>query len=566
MTSATDTLRVTADAATSHRVDTTRLVHNLAPLLSVQVEGSGPRPVRGVVVHDAAEDFTADAGDVVLAVGVADEASLARIVQRADAAGCAAVVVKAHGVAVDPMSRIPVLRLAEEAVWLQVAELVRTVAGASTDDAHGTASSSDGGLFELADAIAALIDAPVTIEDVHSNVLAFSRRQDEADEGRIATVLGRRVPSRYLRALDKQGVFAALRSSTTPVFVGPVEDGLVPRIAIAVRAGNEVLGSIWAAVPRRPDERTTRALTDAARVVALHLLRRRVGADISRRLQAEQLATLLAGGPGAAGAADRLQLRSGPMRVVACRFHDLGEDAAAHAADGESALDSLRDVIAFHFGVVHAHAVSAIVDRVVYTVVPCRGFVGDDRIRTAANALVAQLGDHHDLVVALSSSCRDFADLPGRRAEADRVLRALGVLRRRDERRVAAPEDVRLDTLLLRVWDAMRADGDVDDAPLAALQAYDEEHRADLVDTLDTYLAVMGNVAVAAERLMVHKNTLRYRLQRIRAVSGLDLDDSDARLTAMLLLRMRSLTADAGETGDPPGGAGGTPGEPGQRS
>src|ERR1700729_750149 len=38
-----------------------------------------------------------------------------------------------------------------------------------------------GDLFSVANAVAALIDAPVTIEDRSSRVLAFSGRQDEAD-------------------------------------------------------------------------------------------------------------------------------------------------------------------------------------------------------------------------------------------------------------------------------------------------------------------------------------------------------------------------------------------------
>ncbi|GAB2464688.1 PucR family transcriptional regulator [Jatrophihabitans fulvus] len=518
-------------AAAPPRVDTARLVDTLAPLLVVEHDGGGPRVVRGVVVHDATEPLVASEGDVVLAVGAPDADSLADLLARAHAADCAAVVLKAHVVAVTD-APLPVLRLARDAVWLHVAELVRSFVTA--------ASHTDGGLFELADAIAAVVDGPVTIEDVHSNVLAFSRRQDEADEGRIATVLGRRVPARYLKVLQQQGVFAALRNSDEPVFVGPVEDGLVPRVAVAVRAGDELLGSVWAAVRSEPDAAQARALRDAARVVALHLLRRRVGADVTRRLQADQLATLLAGGPRAADAADRLQLRAGAMRVVACRFHDL-----ADRPEAETGLDGLRDVIAFHFGVLHPHAATALVGGVVYAVVPGRTLAGDDRLRTAASALVAQIGARHDLVVALSSVTESFTGLPACRAEADRVLRALGVLRLRTGQRLAAPENVRLETLLLRVSDAMRADGDAglsDDAPLAALQAYDAEHHTDLVGTLAAYLAAMGNVKTAAERLTVHQNTLRYRLQRIRAVSGLDLDDADARLTAMLLLRMRSLT------------------------
>src|SRR3546814_12828151 len=95
------------------------------------------------------------------------------------------------------------------------------------------------------------LDAPVTIEDRSSRVLAFSGRQDEADPSRIETIIGRQVPDRYANALADLGVFRDLYRSRQPVVVDPVrldENVTTQRVAIAVRAGDEVLGSFWAAM------------------------------------------------------------------------------------------------------------------------------------------------------------------------------------------------------------------------------------------------------------------------------------------------------------------------------
>ncbi|HYH28808.1 MAG TPA: helix-turn-helix domain-containing protein [Pseudonocardia sp.] len=51
------------------------------------------------------------------------------------------------------------------------------------------------------------------------------------------------------------------------------------------------------------------------------------------------------------------------------------------------------------------------------------------------------------------------------------------------------------------------------------------------------YLESFGDMVSAARRLHVHPNTLRYRLRRIRELTGLDLDDADTRLAAALQLR-----------------------------
>ncbi len=90
----------------------------------------------------------------------------------------------------------------------------------------------------------------------------------------------------------------------------------MPRVAIAVRAGDEVLGSIWAAVPGPLSEERTEALRDAAKLVALHLLRVRAGADVQRRLRADLLSSALEGGAGAREALDRLGLAGQPLMVL----------------------------------------------------------------------------------------------------------------------------------------------------------------------------------------------------------------------------------------------------------
>jgi sugar diacid utilization regulator len=64
---------------------------------------------------------------------------------------------------------------------------------------------------------------------------------------------------------------------------------------------------------------------------------------------------------------------------------------------------------------------------------------------------------------------------------------------------------------------------------LGALLDYDAAHGAELVKTLSTYLECGGNYDETADGLAIHRSTLRYRLQRIRDVSGLDLADVDTR-------------------------------------
>ncbi|MEO5952807.1 MAG: helix-turn-helix domain-containing protein [Chloroflexia bacterium] len=74
---------------------------------------------------------------------------------------------------------------------------------------------------------------------------------------------------------------------------------------------------------------------------------------------------------------------------------------------------------------------------------------------------------------------------------------------------------------------------------LKPLQQYDLNHHGDLLKTLQVYLQNGGNSTQTADALFMHRNSLRYRLARIRAITTLDLDDPDSRLAlqiAILLL------------------------------
>ena len=72
---------------------------------------------------------------------------------------------------------------------------------------------------------------------------------------------------------------------------------------------------------------------------------------------------------------------------------------------------------------------------------------------------------------------------------------------------------------------------------LGPLLDYDAKHGAELVKTLAQYLECGGNYDETAEGLAIHRSTLRYRLQRIREVSQLELNDVDSRFNLHVATR-----------------------------
>jgi PucR C-terminal helix-turn-helix domain/GGDEF-like domain len=61
------------------------------------------------------------------------------------------------------------------------------------------------------------------------------------------------------------------------------------------------------------------------------------------------------------------------------------------------------------------------------------------------------------------------------------------------------------------------------------LAAYDEQYETDLLGTLATFLECDANVNATAARLFTHRHTVRYRFERVRDLTGLDVSSSDGR-------------------------------------
>jgi sugar diacid utilization regulator len=84
---------------------------------------------------------------------------------------------------------------------------------------------------------------------------------------------------------------------------------------------------------------------------------------------------------------------------------------------------------------------------------------------------------------------------------------------------------------------------------------YDEQYETELVQTLETFLDCDANVAQSAQRLFTHRHTIRYRLERVRELSGLDVGSSDGRerlslgLKAMRVLGIAAPRGPATEAG-----------------
>lgn len=199
--------------------------------------------LRSVVIHETPEDRPV-VGDVLLAVGAG---SLDEAVRWAASARAAVVVLRDDETPMtfDGVTDVGAVLVIDPTVsWSAVAAVVYglVLEGRETESGRGPTD-----LFALADSLADGIGNPVVIQDRHLGVLAYSRLA-QADPALVETVLQRQTPEPLRALLEARGVFAHLQVADEPLFVAEdAERGLSGRMVVAVRAGAELIGSVWVA-------------------------------------------------------------------------------------------------------------------------------------------------------------------------------------------------------------------------------------------------------------------------------------------------------------------------------
>lgn len=365
--------------------------------------------------------------------------------------------------------------------------------------ARAAADPTEDRIRAIAEALHAITGLPVVIEDSFGHARAWSGL---AEAPAAAAEAG---------APDLRGPL-------------PVRDG--DRLVTAAQPRHEVLGTIALVDPgRMAGDRDEFALTHAALVLSGELAHVRAVAEVERRQRRELVEDLLDGADqaGAAARAEALGYDLGPPHRAVVAGYPVAPADEALAAAVERAVAALGLP-----GLVSRRA-----DHVVLlTPGPPAGATGAtwERLHTAiserlgAVEVAVGVGRPADGPAGIAQSWRD--------AQRAYAVRAGG--RERDG--VTVDDELGL----YRILGTGAGSGDLEryvDEWLGALLRYDAESGSELTRTLRTYLDHGGNYDETAAALIIHRSTLRYRLQRIRDLTGLDLGDPDTRLNLHVAVR-----------------------------
>jgi sugar diacid utilization regulator len=352
------------------------------------------------------------------------------------------------------------------------------------------------GLPEVARATGRALNASVAIVDAAGSVLAVACASPDDESAVLSGASGTEVLD--LRVADT--VVGQLRyrvrgeppPSTLVRMVGTLIGLEVERSRGPERASEAAVSSFLA-------DLLARKVTDRENIVARG---NELGADLS------------AGGSVIVARATPQQPEEGDWRA---RVLVLAERGARSVAPG-----ALAAIAPFKGQPAAGHQ-----DGELVVVIP----TGDDGDldRRAAAAILRELEaglSNFVLSVAISRPAADPVDL--HRAGAEALLAANVAVAQGEQ--MLAFEDTGAYRLLLP---AMSEDpGELQrfhDETVAPLVAYDEQYETELVKTLESFLEADGNVAGTAAKLFTHRHTVRYRLERVRELTGLDVGSTDGR-------------------------------------
>ncbi|MCX2930737.1 helix-turn-helix domain-containing protein [Mycobacterium sp. CVI_P3] len=425
------------------------------------------------------------------------------VVARAAAAGTAVV-------AVDPKAR-----------WERLYRLVNHVfEHRRTDSVTDTGTD----LFALAQSIADRTHGMVSIEDAQSHVLAYSASNEEADELRRLSILGRAGPAEHLRWIAQWGIFDRLRAGTDVVTVEErPELGLRPRLAIGIHRqdpGRETFaGTIWVQQGSRPLADDAEDVLRGAAVLAARIIARLAARPSAHLLAVQQL----------------LGLAEADGTEITALARELGVIPDGRAAViGFATTDAhprTADVLALSASAFRPDAQVAANGSRVYVVLPDSGRTAAvvSWIRGTIASLHTELG--LDLRAVIAAPIGGLAAVAGARREIDRVFDS--AQRHPVFGQVTTLAEARTTVLLDEIVTLVGADPRLVDPRIRRLR----DAEPVLAETLQVYLDSFGDVAAAAATLHVHPNTVRYRVRRIEQMLSTSLADPDVRLLLSLSLR-----------------------------
>lgn len=414
------------------------------------------------------------------------------------------------------------------------------------------------GMQAIADTLSELVNEPVAVEDTRHHCLCFSNPAHGRLDASMAGQAGASQGSVTLSSADiwsdpeLEDQVHALRDlrQATHIPARPQRGPGYSRLIVPVASGDDLRGYIIARESSGPmDGQRQSAVVQASIVMALEFLKQEVAQSVEQRLAGDFLDDVINGRctdesadiPRAARQNVNLHASHLVMVLDVDRF---SEEITRHHWSDRDALLIKRRILTVVSECAHRErrgSLAGMQSDSALLLLPAGGredACADLEFGRQLQASLQESLPYLSISIGIGRAVEDYTEIPRSYQEAQVALFTAASSGRRGN--VIAYKDLGVLPLLLQ----SRSQSDLEafmHRHLDPLIDHDARKRSEMLPTLKSYLANNGHLQKTAAECSIHINTLKYRIQRMEELLGLDLMDGENRFNLHLALSIHNM-------------------------
>jgi purine catabolism regulator len=397
------------------------------------------------------------------------------------------------------------------------------------------------GLESVAKFLGRHLNQTLLIEDKQFNLLAYAQAGTTTEPLLDELIANKGTPVTLMKKWEEDGTLKTLRKDKLPVTIAPERAGGPARTVYPVVVSGEVFGffSVLSSTPLTDHDRLI--VDNGITAVAIELLKQKGATESEQKMKRDFFRDLLIA--NTAAMTETLRRRATylgyPLNasywVINVEFDDVKNDDIL-PEDINRLVGILNSLLSFRQAVVVNQAQGA---SILYPVK--EGQPNLDKIRHLAKAIhqkVTGSSPTWSVSIGVGQQYPELLSVPKAYKEAQHALK-IG-------RSTNGPGAITFfaELVIYRMLLQFAQSQDPNEffcEPLQRLIEYNQQTDKELVKTIAAFLECNGNLTETSNKLFIHRNTLKYRLERIRDITQIDLDDSENRLMLHLGLKMNQV-------------------------
>lgn len=398
------------------------------------------------------------------------------------------------------------------------------------------------GLEVLAKTLSSELNAPILIEDRQFNLLAHAAPPHQASVSYDDILESSGTPLATLKELEDSGALQQLKNEKGLLTLPPNRTQGHPRYLCPMSIGGDVMGYLSCLDPHgRPANVIADALMAGSHGVAIELLKQKGIVENEQKLRRDFFRDLLfSNGNISPEALHRratylgYQLSSAYWAMVV-EFDQVPNEELL-PDEVKKLASSLNSLLSFRQALVITQTQGATI------LYPLKeGQPTLEKIKHLAETIRQKISNAPwSVSLGVGHLYGDLLAIPRSYREAQHAVKIGRALN--GPNNIACFAELGIYRMLLQFAQSQNPNEFFCEA-LQRLLEYDQQADKELVKTLTAFLECNGNLTETSDRLYIHRNTLKYRLERIRDITQIDLDDSENRLMLHLGLKMNQIVS-----------------------